>query len=82
MRRAIARSESVHGRNKHSGQTVRKLRARIKRLRSDAHHQATTAIAGTGGVMGIEELNIRGMQNKRIVNATLGGFLVKLGYKG
>lgn len=92
MQKAVSRSENVHGRNRRSArrdrkrEAVRKLHARIKNLRDDAHHKATTAIAVAGGVIGVESLNVRGLQRNRwlakhVADASLGGFLLKLGYK-
>ena len=92
MQKAVSRSENVYGVNKRSNRRDRKrlavgnLHARIKNLREDAHHKATTAIAVAGGVIGVESLNVRGMQKNRslakhIADASLGGFLLKLEYK-
>ena len=59
MRRAAARSENVHAKNKRSARrgrwraAVRKLHARITNLRSDADNKATAAIAA-GGVIAVE----------------------------
>ena len=90
--KSIARSRNVHGKNRLSRRRTRKYRqrerlhVRISNLRTDAQHKATTAIAVTGGVVVIEDLNVRGMvRNRKLAKAVsdsaMSSFLAKLTYK-
>lgn len=90
--RAIARSRHVHGHNRSSRrrdrlyQRRRRLHAKVSNIRHDAQHKATTEISVTGGVIVIEDLNVRGMvRNRRlarsIADAAMTGFHTKLSYK-
>ena len=63
-----------------------RLHARMSNLRTDAQHKATTAIAVTGGVVVIEDLNVRGMvRNRKLAKAVsdsaMSAFVAKLTYK-
>ena len=90
--KSIARSRNVHGKNRLSRRRTRmyrqreRLHARISNLRTDVQHKATTAIAVTGGVVVIEDLNVRGMvRNRKLAKAVsdsaMSAFLAKLTYK-
>ena len=59
---------------------------RIKGLRDNAHHQLSRAVARKYGVLGIETLNVSGMDKLRwqaqaIRDAAIGGLLRKVEYK-
>ena len=91
--KAIARSKNLIGENtrsnrrKHRYRQRQRLHARIKAIRNDTHHKATSAIvAKPVGRVVIETLNVSGMlRNRRLAKALsdvgLAGFLRKLEYK-
>ena len=89
--KAIARSRKVHGarESQHRNrlcQIRRRLHARVKHIRQDCHHKATSAIAKTCAVVKVEALHISGMvRNRRLARALsdagLGDFLRMLEYK-
>ncbi|MDE0672612.1 MAG: RNA-guided endonuclease TnpB family protein [Caldilineaceae bacterium] len=90
--KAIARSITAHGIHNHSRRREalfakrRRQYARVSRIRSDHHHQATTAIAKRGGTVKVETLNIDGMKRNRrlgraIGDAGMGEFVRQLEYK-
>ena len=65
---------------------VEKIHYRIRCIREDAHHQATTAILKRASKVGIETLKVTNMlKNRKLAKAlsdsALGGFLTKLKYK-
>jgi len=69
--------------------TVRRLarfELRIADIRRDAQHKATTMLARTKSVIGVESLNVTGLLKshrvaKRLADAGIGGFLRQLEYK-
>lgn len=90
--KAIARSRKVHGRNRHSNRRRRKyerrarLHARIRDIRRDAAHKATTTIAKSAAVVCVEDLNVTGwMKTRSLARATAdaspGAFLSALKWK-
>ena len=90
--KAIARSRNTHGKDKSSNRRTRKLRqreklhARVKNVRLDSHHKASSAIAKTAGCVVVETLNVQGMiQNRRLARAMadagLAQFIRLLEYK-
>ena len=91
--KAIARSKNLIGGNTRSNRRERRylqrqrIYARIKAIRNDAHHKATSAIvAKPVGRVVVETLNVSGMlRNRRLAKALsdagLAGFLRKLEYK-
>ena len=65
---------------------VARLHARVARLRSEQAHEFTTGIVRTYGVVGVEDLNIRGMvRNRRLARALSDAAMYQvrqqLGYK-
>ena len=90
--KAIARSRDVHGKSSHSNRRERlqarrrQLHARAVNVRSDNHHQATTAIAKSAGRVVVETLNVAGMMRNRrmaraVADAGMSGLLARLEYK-
>ena len=62
------------------------INRRIKGLRSNAHHQVSRSVVMKYAVLGIETLNVRGMdrlrwQARAIRDAAIGGLLVQVKYK-
>ena len=66
-RRSRAHSRKVKGsaNRRKSAKRLARLHARITNIRQDAIHQATTHIVRTFEVIGIEDLNVRGMMGNR-----------------
>ena len=63
------------------------LDRRIKGLRDDAHHQLSRSVAGKFAILGVETLNVKGMdklrhQSQAVRDAAIGGLLAKVRYKG
>ncbi len=92
VNQAIARSRKVHGKNKPSNRRNalyaerQRLYAKVSHIRSDHHHNVTTAIAQRGGTVKVETLNLSGMaRNSRMARAVhdagMGEFLRMLAYK-
>ena len=91
--KAIARSKNLIGESTRSNRRARgylqrqRIYARIKAIRNDTHHKATSAIvAKPVGRVVVETLNVSGMlRNRRLAkflsDAGLAGFLRKLEYK-
>ena len=90
--KAIARSRNTHGKDKPSNRRTRKLRqreklhARVKNVRLDSHHKASSAIAKTAGCVVVETLNVQGMLHNRklakaLSDASLSTFLAQVQYK-
>ena len=75
--RRIARSQTIHGKNRHSNRRsrrqaeLRRLHVRVRNLRLDAAHKATTAIAKRSLVVCVEALYVKGwMRNRRLARST------------
>ena len=92
LNKAIARSRNVHGqqcRSKRRDRLYRqraRLYARITFRRQDMHHQATTAITKQYGLIGVEDLQVKGLiRNKKlarhIADVGWGEFLRQVEYK-
>ncbi len=92
VNKAIARSRNVHGKHCRSKRRVRlyrqrqRLYARITFRRQDMHHQATTAITKQYGLIGVEDLQVKGLlRNKKlarhIADVGWGEFLRQVEYK-
>ena len=92
--KAIARSRNVHGKNKRSKRRDKqylqrqKLHARIRNIRDDLQHKATSAIGNAKHVreVVVETLQIKGMLKNRklsraIADASMSKFIDKLKYK-
>ena len=90
--KAIARSKNTHGHNSQSNRRERlyrrrrRLHARVRHLRHDFQHKATTAIAKRYARIGVETLNVSGMvRNRRlsraIADAGMSSFISMLRYK-
>ena len=90
--KAIARSRNTHGHNRQSNRREklyrrrRGLHARVRHLRHDFQHKATTAIAKRYARIGVETLNVSGMiRNRRlsraIADAGMSSFVSMLRYK-
>ena len=65
---------------------IDKLQRRVKGLRDNAHHQVSRELVRKYAVLGIETLNVRGMDKQRnqalgIRDAAIGGLLSKIRYK-
>jgi len=65
---------------------IRRLHARVANLRREQAHQLTTALTREFGVIGVESLNVRGMQSNRrlarhIADVGWGTILAQLAYK-
>ena len=75
--RRISRSRRIHGkdepskrRKRRQGQLCRQY-ARVRNLRMDAAHKATTAIAKRSKLVCVEDLSVRGwMRNRRLARST------------
>jgi putative transposase len=59
--RVVARRQKASKRRERARRRVAKLHYRIACQRSDTIHKMTTFIAATYGIVGIEDLNVRGM---------------------
>ena len=90
--KAITRSKNTHGHNSQSNRREklyrrrRRLHARVRHLRHDFQHKATTAIAKRYARIGVETLNVSGMiRNRRlsraIADAGMSSFVSMLQYK-
>ena len=90
--KAIACSLNTHGHNRRSNRRGRlyirrrRLHARVRHLRHDFQHKATTAIAKRYACIGVETLNVSGMMRNRrlsraIADAGMGSFISMLEYK-
>ena len=84
--RALAR-RTVGSRGWHEAQRrINAVHRRIVGLREDAHHQLSRLLVGKYAVLGIESLNVAGMdklrhQARSIRDAAMGGLLRKIRYK-
>jgi putative transposase len=68
--RKLSRCRRGSKRQLRARQRVSKLHQRIANIRADAIHKLTTFIATTYGVIGIEDLNVRGMlRNHKLAGA-------------
>ena len=92
LNKAIARSRNIHGKQCRSKRRDRlyrqraRLYARITFRRQEMHHQATTAITKQYGLIGVEDLQVKGLiRNKKlarhIADVGWGEFLRQLEYK-
>ena len=92
VNKAIARSRNVHGKRNDSHRRERlyrqrqRLYARVTWQRQEVHHQTTTAITKQYGLVGVEDLHVKGLlRNKRlarhIADVSWGEFLRQLDYK-
>ena len=92
--KAIARSQNVHGKNKHSNRRQhmydqrQRIYGRIANICDDVHHKATSALvkATTVGKVIVETLNVAGMRQNKCLSrafhrAGIAGFLRMLAYK-
>ena len=90
--KAIARSKNTHGHNRQSNRREKlygrrwRLHARVRHLRYDFQHKATTAITKRYARVGVETLNISGMiRNRRLSRAIadtgMSSFISMLQYK-
>lgn len=90
--KALARSLNTHGRNQHSNRRDRlrkkrqRLHQRIKNLRMDALHKATSQIVRSAAKVVVEDLNVAGMMRNRslakaLADASLSELLRQLEYK-
>ena len=77
LSRRISRSMRIHGKDRPGKRRERRLaelrreHARVKNLRMDAAHKATTAIAKRSSVVCVERLHVKGwMKNKRLAKST------------
>ena len=77
VNRRVARSRTIHGRNRRSNRRERlyaerrRLYRRVTNLRLDTMHKATTAIAKRSRLVCIESLHVAGwLQNRRLSRAT------------
>ena len=88
---AISRSVKVNGRactnnRRRLYEKLARQHAKVARIRSDHHHQATTQIAKRGGRVTVETLNVDGMKRNRrlaraISDAGMAEFVRQLEYK-
>jgi len=76
LSRRISRSMRIHGKDRPSKRRERRLaqlrreHARVKNLRTDAAHKATTAIAKRSSVVCVERLHVKGwMRNRRLARS-------------
>jgi putative transposase len=70
LSRALSRKVKFSANWRKSVDRLARLQARIANIRRDALHQATTAIARSFSLIGIEDLNVRGMMaNHRLALA-------------
>jgi putative transposase len=70
LNRALSRKRKGSANRRKAAARVAKLHARIASVRRDALHKATTAIVRDFAVIGIEDLNVRGMlANRRLARA-------------
>ena len=68
--RALSRKAKASANRRKAAAKLAGLHARIANIRRDALHKATTAIARKFAVIGIEDLNVRGMlKNSRLARA-------------
>ena len=92
LNKAIARSRNIHGKQCRSKRRDRlyrqraRLYARITFRRQEMHHQATTAITKQYGLIGVEDLQVKGLiRNKKlarhIADVGWGEFLRQVEYK-
>ena len=92
VNRRIARSRTIHGKNRRSNRRERlyderrRLYLRTTHLRVDAAHKATTAIAKLARTVCVETLNVAGwLRNRSLARATAdavpGRFLALLAWK-
>jgi len=80
---------SVSGRRRRQQQRIARLQGRIADVRSDALHQATTAVVREAGVIGIEDLNLKAMSRsmgrrgfrRSVADAALGEVRRQIEYK-
>ena len=77
LSRRISRSMRIHGKDRPSKgrerrqAELRRQHARVKNLRMDAAHKATTAIAKRSRLVCVEKLHVKGwMKNKRFARST------------
>lgn len=83
---ALARKEKGSNNRAKARKKVARLHTRIGNIRRDWLHKTTTAIAGTASVIGIENLNVKGMTGNRhfaksIHDASFAEFARELTYK-
>jgi putative transposase len=70
LRRALSRKAKGSANRRKAAARLARLHARIANVRRDALHKATTEIVRRFGVIGIEDLNVRGMMaNGRMARA-------------
>lgn len=70
MNRALSRKVKGSANRRKAKAKLARLHARIAKIRRDALHKATTSIVRAFGVVGIEDLNVRGMMaNGRLSRA-------------
>ena len=84
--RALARCKLGSKRRNQARIRVQKLHRKIANIRKDQLHKISTKIANCGDVVGIEDLNIKGMAknkhlSKSIFDSGWGMFQTLLGYK-
>ena len=84
--KALSRKRKASANFRKAKRRLARLHARIANIRRDATHKLTTRLAKTFGVIGVEDLNVRGMAaNRRLARAVMDGgffeFRRQLAYK-
>ncbi len=86
IQRFLARKKKGSNNRVHTTMRLARLELRIANIRRDAHHKATTMLARTKSVIGVESLNMAGLLKnhrvaKHLADAGIGEFLGQLKYK-
>lgn len=84
--KALARKRRGSANFRKAKRRLARLHARVARIRKDATHKLTTRLVKTYRVVGIEDLNVRGMAaNRKLARSIMDGgffeFRRQLGYK-
>jgi putative transposase len=86
LQRSLSRKAKGSGNQLDAKMRLAKCEFRIASIRRDAQHKATTMLARTKSVIGVESLNVAGLLRnhclaKRLADAGVGEFLRQLEYK-
>jgi len=86
LQKSLSRKQKDSKNREKARAKVGKLHAKITNLRRDTIHKMTTDLAKQYGVIGLENLNVKGMMSNHklaqaIVDASFGEIVRQLGYK-